>query len=457
MNATHETSALLTDLYQLTMLQAYHHDGMAETAVFEFLVRDLPPGRGFLLAAGLEPVLEYLENLHFTAEDIAWLRETGHFSSDFLESLQRLRFTGSVNAVPEGTPVFPGEPILQVIAPLPEAQLVETRIINLMHFQTLIASKAIRLSLAAPEAAIVDFGFRRAHGAEAGLLAARAGYLAGLAGTATVLAGQRYRIPLYGTMAHAYVQSFDDEAVAFERFARTQPGNVVLLIDTYDVARAAQRVVDLAPRLAADGIRIRAVRLDSGDLAAQAHSVRGILDAGGLSEVGIFASGSLDEYALADLQAANAPITGYGVGTRLDTSADAPYLDCAYKLQEYAGQPRRKRSEGKATWPGRKQIYRRFDGPTEPCTGSPVPIGTPVGDTLTLNTAAHAGEPLLHPVMEEGRRLQAAPELAVTRAYAQRAVAALPESLRRLDRTGGYPVEVAEAIHAVAARLDRAN
>ncbi|OLB55531.1 MAG: nicotinate phosphoribosyltransferase, partial [Nitrospirae bacterium 13_2_20CM_2_62_8] len=346
---TLQPSLLLTDLYQLTMLQAYLEQGMEETAVFEFFVRRLPPTRGFLMAAGLEQLLDYLEHLHVSAKELEWLTESGRFSRAFVEYLERLRFTGDVHAMPEGTVFFPEEPIVRVTAPLPQAQLIETRLINLLHFQTLIASKAARAVLVAAGKPLVDFGLRRAHGAEAGLLAARASYLAGFSGTATVQAGMLFSIPLYGTMAHSFVLAHEDEVAAFEHFASAQPGNVVLLLDTYDTEAAARKVVTLAPRLKKKGITIKGVRLDSGDLADHARKVRRILDDGGAPDVQIVASSNLDESALQALAAAHAPIDSFAVGASLTTSADASCLDCVYKLQEYAGRPRRKRSEGKAT------------------------------------------------------------------------------------------------------------
>ncbi len=337
--------ALLTDLYQLTMLKAYWEHGMHETAVFEFFVRRLPRNRNFLLAAGLAQALDYLEGLRFEPDELEWLGKQPGFPSGFVDWLAGLRFTGEVDAMPEGTVFFPEEPLLRVTAPLPQAQLVETRLISLLNFSSLIASRAVRFTLAAPGAQIVDFGLRRAHGSEAGLLAARAAYIAGFDGTATVLAGQRWGIPVFGTMAHSFIQAHDSEADAFIRFARAHPENVVLLIDTYDTEAAAAKVVEIAPGLRAEGIEIKAVRLDSGDLAAHARCVRRILDEGGCPDVRIFASSSLDEHGVARL--AHAPIDGFGVGAALTVSADAPTLDSVYKLQEYAGRARRKRSEGR--------------------------------------------------------------------------------------------------------------
>jgi nicotinate phosphoribosyltransferase len=424
------------------MLQGYHDAGMAETAVFEFFVRRLRPGRGFLLAAGLEQCLDYLESLRFTPDELEWLASTGRFSTDFLASLETLRFTGDVHAMPEGTVFFPNEPILRVTAPIAEAQLVETRLINLLHLQTLIASKAARLVLMAPDRLLVDFGLRRAHGAEAGLLAARASYVAGFTGTSTVLAGQLYGIPLFGTMAHSFVQAHAHEAQAFERFAHAQPDNVVFLIDTWDTEAAARKVVALGPKLAAAGIRIKGVRIDSGDLGAHARRVRAILDAGGLVDTIVFASGDLDEDALRELIAGGAPIDGFGIGTRVDTSSDQPYLDCAYKLQEYAGQARRKRSEGKATWPGRKQVFRTCDAD-----------GRMAGDVVTVEGDPQAGEPLLVPVMRGGLRVAPAPAFAEIRERAAANLARLPEPLRRLDDVD-YPVEIAPALRALAEAVD---
>jgi len=437
-------SVLLTDLYQLTMLQAYHDQGMDGSAVFEFFVRKLPECRNFLMAAGLEQVLEYLEALRFDADDLDWLAASGRFSRDFVDALADLRFTGDVDAMPEGTVFFGDEPILRVTAPLSQAQLVETRIINLLQFQTLVASKAARSALAAPGRLLVDFGLRRAHGAEAGLLSARASYLAGFSGTSAVLAGRLWEVPIYGTMAHSFIQAHADENEAFEHFARSHPKNAVMLIDTYDTEAAAEHLVPLARRLAGEGVAIQAVRLDSGDLAQHARRVRRILDAGGLNGVKIFASGNLDEYRLRELIGSGAPIDGFGVGTRMNTSADMPYLDCAYKLQEYDGEARRKRSEGKATWPGRKQVFRRFDAD-----------GRIEQDILTTADDAVAGEPLLLPVMRGGKRLPDQPHLAAIREHARRQLATLPEALRGLDPAPPLQATVAEPLRALAQWVDR--
>ena len=437
-------SALLTDLYQLTMLQAYFDRGMNDTAVFEFFVRKLPEQRNFLLAGGLEQVVDYLENLRFTDEDLAWLGKTGRFQPAFLASLATLHFTGNIDAMAEGTPFFADEPILRVVAPLREAQLVESRLINLLQFQSMVAAKAVRVRLAAPGSLLVDFGLRRAHGAEAGLLSARASYLGGFDGTATVLAGLRWDIPLFGTMAHSFIQAHASETEAFANFARSYPQANTLLIDTYDSEAAAHAIVVLAGRLAGEGIAIQAVRLDSGDLGEQARRVRAIFDAAGFPGIRIFASGNLDEYAVRALVGSSAPIYGFGVGTRMNTSADQPFLDCAYKLQEYAGRPCRKRSIGKSTWPGRKQVWRRFDA-----------RGKALGDILGLLAEPAQGTPLLHPVMRSGRRVTQLPTLAASRAHAQAQLLTLPAGLWQLDAAAAYPVDVSAELRQLADVVDR--
>jgi len=439
-------SALLTDLYQLTMLQGYYEQNMEELAVFEFFVRKLPENRGYLIAAGLAQVLTYLEQLRFSSDEIEWLASTGQFKPAMLDRLAALKFTGDVHAMPEGTVFFPNEPILRITAPLPEAQLIESRIINLLHFQTLIASKAARSVLIAPDKLLVDFGMRRAHGSEAALLAARASYLAGFTGSATVAAGMHFGIPIFGTMAHSFIQAYSSESQAFADFAKANPDNVVLLIDTYDTEAGAQKVVDLAPALHAQGIKIKGVRLDSGDLADHARKVRMILDRGGLNDATLFASGNIDEHKLAELMAQQAPIDGFGIGTRLDTSADAPYLDCAYKLQEYAGIARRKRSEGKATWPGRKQVYRNYDD-----------NGMMSGDTVTVDNAPCAGQPLLQLVMQGGKTVAGQPTLVEAREYARRQLNSLPMSLRQLSNTPEYPVIISAELRALAKTVDERN
>lgn len=440
------TSPLLTDLYQLNMIQAYLDHGETKPAVFELFFRDLPPRRNFLVAAGLDQALDFLEQLRFGEAELAWLKRTGRFRQDLIDYLATLRFDGDVHAMPEGTVFFAHEPIIRVTASLPVAQLVETRLINILHFQTLIASKAARIALAAPGKQLVDFGLRRAHGAEAGVMAARASYVAGFAGTATIPAETEFGIPIFGTMAHSFIQAHEDESRSFENFARSRPENLTLLIDTYDTESAARKVVALAPRLKAAGIPIRAVRLDSGDLASLAKSVRKILDDGGLADTKIFASGGLDEDKIASLLGAGAPIDGFGVGTSLATSGDVPALDCAYKLQEYDGVARRKRSAGKATWPGRKQVWRQLDA-----------SGRMAADIVSLEDAAPAGTSLLQKVMTGGRRTAPPESLDRIRRRAALNLASLPDALRELEPASpaAYPVWIADDILRLADQVDR--
>lgn len=437
-------SPLLTDLYQLNMLQSYLDNGMTDTAVFEFFSRKLPKRRNFLMAAGLAQAVDFLANVRFGDAELEWIRKTGRFGGDFIEYLARFTFNGDLDAMAEGTVFFPDEPIVRITAPLPQAQLVESRLINILHFQSLIASKAARMVLAADGRTLIDFGLRRAHGSEAGVLAARAAYIAGFSGTATVLADPLFGIPLYGTMAHSFVQAHDSEAAAFENFARSRPANLVLLIDTYDTENGARKAVRLASKLAADGITLTGVRLDSGDLAAHAREVRQILDKGGVTDVRIYASGGIDEDQLKRFVEQGAPIDGFGIGTALVTSEDAPALDCAYKMQEYAGTPRRKRSEGKATWPGRKQVFRHYDGG-----------GHMASDILTVDGDTQQGEALIQPVMRAGKIVGAQPDLDAIRAHAVDQLLCLPERFRSLETLPVFPVKVTPTLRALAEEADR--
>jgi nicotinate phosphoribosyltransferase len=437
------SDALATDLYQLTMLQCYHRAGLRDVAVFDLFVRRLPRGRHFLIAAGLEQALELLETLRFSSDELEWLARCGHLQPDFVQHLAEWRFTGDVDALPEGTVFFADEPILRVTAPIEQAQFVESRILNLVHFQTLIASKAVRSVLAVPGKPIVDFGFRRAHGAEAGILAARATFIAGFAGTATVAAGRDFDIPLFGTMAHSLVQTLGSDADALLNYARACPQQVTYLLDTYDTEAAARTCVRLYPILAREGIELRSVRIDSGDLAAHARNVRRIFDEGGLHQVKILASGGLDEFKLAELVATKAPIDAYGVGTACDVSDDAPYLEIVYKLVEYAGHPTRKRSEGKASWPGRKQVYRALDS-----------AGRMDRDFITTESGRASGQPLLVPVMRGGKLVAPAENLATIRDRVASQLPLLPARLRQLDDAAPYPVEISPELQALAVEAD---
>jgi nicotinate phosphoribosyltransferase len=425
---------LLTDLYQLKMAQAYFKEGLAGTAAFDLYVRRLPPARSFLLACGLDDALGFLERLSFDRGVLDHLAELRQFSPDFLEWLAHTRFTGDVYAIPEGTPVFAGEPIVEVVAPLAEAQLVETFVTNQIHLQTVLASKATRIVEAAAGRPVVDFSLRRSHGIDAGLKGARAFYVAGVASTSNVLAGRTYGIPVAGTMAHSYVQAHEDEGAAFRAFLNLYPDGVVL-VDTYDTLGGVRRLIALARELGERG-RVSAIRLDSGDLEALSRAARREFDEAGLDQVEIFASGGLDEHSIDVLVRSGAPIDGFGVGTLLGVSADAPTLDMVYKLVEYDGRGRTKLSADKQVLGGRKQVFR---GKT--------------GDVIAKADERHAGRGLLVPVMRSGRRVFDE-TLEAIRDRARREIAALPERCRALGPIDPpYPVEVSSALSQEQERL----
>lgn len=427
-------SALFTDLYELTMMQAYYEEAMTENAVFSLFVRRLPPRRNFLLACGLDTVLAYLQNLRFYDEDIAYLASLGKFSAPFLNRLRDFRFSGDVYAVPEGTPVFANEPILEIVASLPEAQLVETFVMNQIHLQTVLASKAQRGVTAAKGRPIVDFGARRMHGTDAALKAARAFYIAGVAATSNVLAGKEYGVPVNGTMAHSYIQAHEDETEAFRKFAGHYPGTV-LLVDTYNTLAGIRSVVELSNTQGKD-FKISAVRLDSGDLLSLSREARILLDQAGLGKVEIFASGGLDEDKIAQLVASGAPIDGFGVGTSMGVSNDAPDLDIAYKLCEYAGKGRLKLSTGKPILPGRKQIFRLSEN------------GYYVRDVIARADENLPGRPLLEAVMHNGKRLAAGRvDIESIRTLTGKQTALLPGPVRAIaPAEPSYPVEVSRRL-----------
>jgi nicotinate phosphoribosyltransferase len=440
--------ALFTDFYELTMAASYLHEGMTGEGTFSLFVRHLPPTRSFLVAAGLDDALAYLEQFRFSEAAIGYLVGLGVFDARFVEYLRGVRFTGTVRAVPEGTVVFADEPLLEITAPVIEAQLVETAIMNFCHLQTVLASKAARAVLAARGRPVVDFGLRRTHGLDAGLKAARASYIAGAAATSNVLAAMHYGMRPTGTMAHAYVQAFPHEIAAFRAFARTFPATTTLLIDTYDTVAAAHKAVAVAREMAARGEKLGAVRLDSGDIVTLSREVRRVLDEGGFPGVKIFASGGLDETAIAAFLDAGAPIDAFGVGTRMNVSADAPYVDIAYKLVRYDGRDVLKLSPGKVTWPGEKQVYRVRDA-----------AGRFEGDRLVLSDEAPPGRPaeaLLRTVMAHGKRTAPPPPLTDVREYCARQIAALPEGVRRLTGFDRYPVAVSDRLVSLQREIEAA-
>jgi nicotinate phosphoribosyltransferase len=428
-------SALLVDLYQLTMAQSYVAEGLAETpAVFSLFYRQLPARWGYTVAAGLDDALRYLEELAFSEDDLAYLESTGLFAAPFLDRLRDLRFGGDVRALPEGTTFFPHEPALEVTAPLVEAQIAETMLINLVHLQTVIASKAARCVDSARGRMLVDFTLRRTHGGEAGLAVARASFLAGFDATSNVLAGRIHGIPIAGTMAHSYIEAFPDELSAFRAYARAYPDRAILLVDTYDTLAGVRRAAEVGRELSAAGHRLAGVRLDSGDLVELSKGARELLDEAGLENALVFASGGLDEHDVAELLAAGAPIGGFGIGSKLGVSADAPFLDMAYKLVELDGRPTLKLSEGKATLPGQKQVWRGRGF-----------------DLVALAEEDCECEPLLVPVMEAGRRLRSEP-LGESRARAREQREALAARHRSLDAEP-YEVRLGSELERLRDRL----
>jgi nicotinate phosphoribosyltransferase len=440
-------TALATDLYQITMMAGYFVSGRHEStrATFEMFVRRLPPHRNFLVACGIEQALSMLESVRFTGDDVDWLarqKTLAMVPTPFFEYLRQFRFSGDVWAVREGTPVFANEPVVRVTAPIAEAQLVETALLATINFQTSIASKAARIVTAAEGRPVMEFGARRAHGIGAALCAAHAAYLAGCAGTSLVEAGRIDSIPLSGTMAHSWVMAAPDELTAFREYAALFPNDSVLLLDTFDTRAAARQI-------AAAGLRPAAIRLDSGDLVEESRAVRQILDDAGLYATRIVASGDLDEYEIAGLIAAGAPIDAFGVGTRLVTSLDAPALGGVYKLVEVTerGATRgvMKRSVGKGTWPGRKQVWRV------------VTEGRMIRDVVALqdDPAVDDAQPLLQQVMINGRRAAPAVSLADARAWCLARLAELPPEVRRIDEDAAYDVQPSAALRAAAASAER--
>jgi nicotinate phosphoribosyltransferase len=432
-------ASLVTDLYELTMAAAYQAEGIEHEATFELFVRRLPRERRFLVAAGLDDALAGLDELSFAPHEVEYLAGLDLFPAPFIDRLADLRFTGEVWGVAEGDLVFAGEPIVRVTAPLIEAQLVETFLLNAVASRTMLASKAARVAIACGGRDFVDFSARRDHGVDAAMAAARGAWICGAAGTSLVAAGQRWGIPLSGTMAHSFVMSFEDERDAFRAYARTFPQRAVLLIDTYDTVDGARHAAAVARELADQDIRISAVRLDSGDLGRLAVEVRAVLDEAGLADVGILASGDLDEHRIADLLAAGAPIDAFGVGTQLGTSGDASSLGAVYKLVEDALGPRMKLAEGKVTLPGRKQVWRLADH-----------------DVVGLHDEhVQGGRPLLVGAMAGGRRDEPPEPLSATRERCLAALAGLPPELRSLAPADDpvWPVEVSAGLGALADKV----
>ena len=434
---------LFTDLYELTMAQAFFRHEMFARASFSLFIRRYPPNRGYLVAAGLEDVLDYLENLSFGQEGLSYLRSTGLFTEDFLEYLAGLRFTGDVRAIPEGRLYFTNEPVLEIRAPIIEAQLAETFIINQVNFQTLLATKAARCVYAAQGRPLADFAARRTHGTDAALKMARCSYIAGFQSTSNVLAAQRYGISPAGTMAHSFISSFASEIEAFRVYADTFPHRTTLLLDTYDTISGAWNAVEVAKQMETAGNRLVAVRLDSGDFHQLSLQVRQILDSAGLDYVKILASGGLDEYELESLLRAGAAIDLFGVGTRVGVSADAPHSDMVYKLVEYDGRPVTKLSQDKAYAPGRKQVFRLRR-----------PEGIFYQDIVGLaDEALPGGEPLLQPVIEGGQRVALNPSLETIRERFVQDFESLDQHHKWLRNPPSYPVVFSPKLNRLTAQV----
>ncbi len=429
---------LFTDLYELTMAAGYYHRQMNDTATFSLFVRPHPK-RGYFVAAGLQPVIRTLSRFRFSREEIDWLAQTGRFKHDFLDYLASMRFTGDVLAMAEGELFFPNEPIMEVTAPLIEAQLLETYLINALSVACMLTTKAARCVHAAVGRPIVDFSLRRTQGIHAGMTVARSSYIAGFTGTSNVLAGKQWDIPISGTMAHSFVTAFESEVEAFDAYADLFPDSAVFLIDTYDTLQGAKNAVAVANRMRQKGHALQGVRLDSGDMVVLSRQVRRILDDAGLPEVQIFASSGFDEYILTQLIENGARIDAFGVGTRMGVSADAPYMDMVYKMVRVGNRDVRKKSEGKITLAGKKQVFRRLD-----------PDGRMIGDVIgSRDETVDNARPLLKPVMKNGRPVGKMPPLADIRGWFSKNFQCLDDRYKRLENPDIYPVAVSDRLKDV--------
>ena len=440
--STPENMSLFTDYYELTMCASYFDNKKFAPATFDLFIRRMPENRSYFVFAGLEEALQYLQNISFTEEHLVYLKKQG-INDDFLDYLHTLQFTGDVWAVPEGTVAFPNEPLIRVTAPIIEAQLVETFLLNTINLQTMIATKASRVGHAAKGKSVIEFGLRREHGIDAGMKVARSSYIAGCQGTSNVLAAMAYGIPVFGTMAHSFVMSYPKEIDAFRAFSKTFPNKSTLLIDTYDEMAGAEKAVIVAKELEAKGQMLGGVRLDSGDLAKSSQKIRKILDDNDLGYVKIFASGDLDEFKITQLLKEGAMIDAFGVGTKMGTSADRPYLDIIYKLCETmtsdgSFSPIMKLSKDKITLPGRKQVYRFKN--EESCFEK---------DLIAISDEKVSGEPLLVKVMERGKLIYNLPTINEIRAKAAENVSKLPAEFKVLTNAPVYLVELSQKLQSL--------
>jgi nicotinate phosphoribosyltransferase len=436
---------IMTDLYELTMAASYFEQDMFAPATFSLMVREYPPKRSYLVCAGLDPLLDYLESFHFRPDDLDYLEQTSLFPDKFLQFLETLRFNGEVRAVPEGRIAFCDEPLVEITAPVMQAQLVETFVINSINLPTLVATKASRCHYAAGKRRLVDFSLRRTHGMDAGLMVARSSFIGGFIGTSNVQAGKIYGLPIYGTMAHSYVESFDREIESFRAFAKSFPDNTVLLIDTYDTLAGARKAVTVAREMRQAGQTLRAVRLDSGDMVQLSQQVREIFDESGFPEVKIFASGGFDEFKIQKILTAGAIIDAFGVGTKMGVSADAPYLDMAYKMVMYNGRPVMKLSSGKVSLAGPKQVFRQRDEQ-----------GFFKGDLIgLLDEEVADSESLLETVMQDGKRLLPREPLPKIQERFREEFNLLPETYKDLEGNPNYPVEITPRLQALQDQVRR--
>ena len=440
-------SPLFTDLYELTMGAAYFEKQFIDDSVtFSLFIRGYPPGRNFYVASGLDEALTKLENLKLSSEDFEYLSSLNMFSSDFLAYLRSFRFSGDIRAIPEGTLFFADEPMMEVTAPIIEAQIVETFLINALGLPVLVATKAARCTHAAKDCQLIDFSLRRTQGMDAGLKAARSSYIAGFSGTSNVLAGKMYGIPVSGTMAHSFVTTFKDELAAFRAYAEVFPENAVFLIDTYDTLKGAQNAVVVAKEMAAKGYQLKGVRLDSGDMIALSKQVRTVFDRSGLEDVKIFASSGFDENKIASHLAGGARIDAFGVGTKLGVSADVPYLDIVYKMVQHKDKPVKKYSEGKQTLAGEKQVFRKTDK-----------NGKMQEDILgTRDETVEDGVPVLVQVMQEGRKTRSSDALEHIRKRFVENMGTFPDHYKTLAANDYYPVKTSQKLQSIQAEADKA-
>ena len=438
MGSPNLSSALFTDLYQLTMAQSYWQGGVTRNATFSLFFRKFPSNRSYYVFVGLEDVLDYLENFRFTSDDLDALKQFGTFNDEFLHFLSGLKFSGEVRAMPEGTLFFENEPVLEISGPVIECQLVETYVVNQVNLQSMMATKAARTIHAAAGRQVVDFAARRTQGTDAGVKLARASYIAGFVGTSNVQAAATYGIPPMGTMSHSFITTFQREVDSFNAYAASFPDSSTFLVDTYAPQEGVRNAIQCGLKMRQFGHSLRGIRLDSGDLLSLSHTSRKILDEAGLSSVQIFASGGLDEFAIESLVQAGAPIDGFGVGSKGGTSADAPYTDFVYKMVKYARHPIMKLSDGKESLPGPKQVFREFD---QNRTFRKDVIGCEPDTGL-----GEQAEPLLLVVLERGKRLQPKAELNQVRAHFENQFIRLPAELKALRPRGAYPVTLSEQL-----------